>query len=93
MRKRKTAKAAAKDYISMELTMVIGTEWMDEAYSALEEEGLDPEFVGNTRDEATYIYHDVDGKDNCDDLRKTVVAILVKAGIPHREYTFEEQPA
>lgn len=93
MRTRKTAKATANNYISMELTMVINTEWMSEAYNALEEEGLDPEFVGNTRDEATYIYHDVDGKENCDDLRKAVVAILVKAGIPHREYTFEAQPA
>ena len=93
MRRRKTAKAAAKDYMGMELTMVVGTDWMDEACKALEEEGLCPEFVGNTRDEATYVYHDVDGKENCDDLRKTVVAILVKAGIPHREYTFEAPPA
>ncbi|MDE6007716.1 MAG: hypothetical protein K2G90_00735 [Muribaculaceae bacterium] len=93
MRTKKTAKAPANNYISMELTMVISTDWMDDAFKALDEEGLAPEFVCNTRDEATYVYHDVDGKENCDDLRKTVVAILVKAGIPHREYTFEAQPA
>lgn len=85
MRTRKPATIETK-----EITFIVSTDYMNEAYKALEDACVEPdEMIGCNADEASYLYRDVEAEDDCNELRMAVVKALNEARVPYKEYRFE----